>query len=163
MILGPVSTASIQEITTPHDNLCFGWRIGRNDWTPLQSLRSQEFSKLLQTRSKACWNFFLTSLFLLYKEHMKDHGPQWATSLVHRRVNIRMELNYWFATEKTCNSKMEGNIIILPSFREMAPSITYTPANPCHKELVCYQTNQMPIHLFCMIANKFTIFTSNFL
>lgn len=74
-----------------------------------------------------------------------------------------MKVNYWFATDKTCNSKMEWSVIIFPSFREMATGIKYASAKSCHKEIVCYQTNQMPIHLFCMIGNKFTISTFNFL
>lgn len=127
VILGPVSAASIQEITTPQDNLCLGWRIRRNNWTPLKHLRWQEFSKL---EARLGWNFFLTSLFPLYEEDMKDHGPQWANGLVHRGgVDIEMELNYWFATEEICNSKIEGNVIIFPSFREMSTSIKYTSAN----------------------------------
>lgn len=104
------------------------------------------------------WNLRLTSLLLLHKEHMKDNGPQWANNPVHRRVNIGMG-----TTEKTCNSKMEGSVITFPSFSDIATGINYPSVNPCHKELVCYLTNQMPIHLLCMIGNKFTIFISNFL
>lgn len=128
-------------------------------WKVSGDRNSPNCSKL---QARLGWNVFLTSLFLLYKEDMKDHRPQWANSVVHRGgVNIGMEVNYGFATEEICNSKIEGNAF--PSFREMTTGIKYTSANPCHKELVCYQTNQTSIHLFCMTGNKFIIFTFNFL
>lgn len=135
------------------------WLESQKKWPNTTAVSSDRNSlNCSNMEARRGWNFCLTSLQLLYKERMKDHGPHWATNLVHRRVNTGIG-----PTEKTYNSKMERNLIIYPSFSDMATGIMYPSANPCHKELVCYQTNQTPVHLFCMIGNKVTIFTSNFL